>query len=131
MLNSVYPKPYALDGVPCGSASASAPLRTYRWRQRSTTHQEGDLALYEAKAAGRGTYRQFERSMQTEVENRLKLEHDLRQALPLNQLRVYYQPLVDSESHEVMGFEALLRWQHPVRGFVSPADFVRSRRKWA
>ncbi len=86
--------------------------------------KRADLALYEAKAAGRGTYRQFERSMQTEAENRLKLEHDLRQALPLNQFRLYYQPLIHSQTQEVTGFEALIRWQHPVRGFVSPADFV-------
>jgi diguanylate cyclase (GGDEF)-like protein len=86
--------------------------------------KKADLALYEAKAAGRGTYRQFERTMQTEAENRMKLEHDLRQALPLNQLRLYYQPLIHSQTQEVMGFEALIRWQHPVRGFVSPAEFV-------
>ena len=62
--------------------------------------------------------------MQTEAENRLKLEHDLRQALPLNQFRLYYQPLIHSQTQEVVGFEALIRWQHPVRGFVSPAEFV-------
>ncbi|HET8611132.1 MAG TPA: EAL domain-containing protein, partial [Sphingomonas sp.] len=86
--------------------------------------KKADLALYEAKSAGRGTYRPFERSMQTEAENRLKLELDLRQALSLDQFRLYYQPLVDAQSQEVTGFEALLRWQHPVRGFVSPAEFV-------
>ena len=86
--------------------------------------KKADLALYEAKAAGRGIYRAFERSMQTEAENRLKLEHDLRQALLLNQFKLYYQPLIDSRTQEVKGFEALIRWQHPVRGFVSPADFV-------
>ena len=86
--------------------------------------KKADLALYEAKAQGRGTYRHFEQSMQTEADDRLKLEHDLRQALPLNQLRLYYQPLIHSQTQEVVGFEALLRWQHPVRGFVSPATFV-------
>ncbi|MDB5737560.1 MAG: putative signaling protein [Sphingomonas bacterium] len=86
--------------------------------------KKADLALYEAKAAGRGTYRQFERSMQTEAENRLRLEHDLRQALSLDQFRLYYQPLINSHTQAVTGFEALIRWQHPVRGFVSPAEFV-------
>ena len=86
--------------------------------------KKADLALYEAKAAGRGAYRHFQTSMLTEAENRLKLEHDLRQALALGQFRLYYQPLVNSQNQEVVGFEALIRWQHPVRGFVSPADFV-------
>ncbi len=83
-----------------------------------------DLALYEAKAQGRGKWRHFDPKMQKEAEERALLEHDLRQALALNQFRLMYQPVVCAASQEVVGFEALLRWQHPVRGFVSPAVFV-------
>lgn len=86
--------------------------------------RRADLALYEAKAQGRGTTRFFDPKMQREAEERVRLEHDLRQALALNQFKLLYQPLVDANSQEVVGFEALLRWNHPVRGPVSPALFV-------
>jgi diguanylate cyclase (GGDEF)-like protein len=118
-------EPYVLDGVSVrigvsiGSAFGPVDGDTV-----DDLVKKADLALYEAKAAGRGTYRQFERSMQTEAENRLRLEHDLRLALQLNQFRLFYQPLIDAQTQEVKGFEALIRWQHPVRGFVSPAEFV-------
>ncbi|HEY0270292.1 MAG TPA: EAL domain-containing protein, partial [Sphingomonas sp.] len=118
-------EPYLLDGVSVRiGLSAGAAFGPIDGDTVDELIRKADLALYEGKAAGRGTYRQFERSMQTEAENRLKLEHDLRQALALGQFRIYYQPLVHSQSQQVIGFEALLRWQHPVRGFVSPADFV-------
>jgi diguanylate cyclase (GGDEF)-like protein len=118
-------EPYLLDGVSVRiGMSIGGAFGPVDGDTVDELVKKADLALYEAKAAGRGTYRQFERSMETEAENRLKLEHDLRQALHLNQFHLYYQPLIDSRTQEVKGFEALIRWQHPVRGFVSPADFV-------
>jgi diguanylate cyclase (GGDEF)-like protein len=118
-------EPYVLDGVSVRiGVSIGGAFGPVDGDTVDDLVKKSDLALYEAKAAGRGTYRQFERSMQTEAENRLRLEHDLRLALQLNQFRLFYQPLIDAQTQEVKGFEALIRWQHPVRGFVSPAEFV-------
>jgi diguanylate cyclase (GGDEF)-like protein len=86
--------------------------------------KSADLAMYAAKAAGRRTYRFFEPSMEAEANLRRELEHDLRTALAEGGFELHYQPLVDLRSDEVTGCEALLRWRHPVRGMVSPADFI-------
>ncbi len=83
-----------------------------------------DLALYRAKAEGRRTWRFFESSMAAELQARLAMEADLREALPLNQLEVVYQPIFGLQANRLAGFEALLRWRHPVRGRVSPAEFI-------
>jgi diguanylate cyclase (GGDEF)-like protein/PAS domain S-box-containing protein len=86
--------------------------------------QKADLALYEAKGQGRGTCCYFSADMQNEAEDRLRLEQDLRQAITLKQFRLDYQPLVNAADQSLMGFEALIRWHHPTRGMVSPADFI-------
>ena len=86
--------------------------------------KSADLAMYAAKAAGRRTYRFFEPSMEAEANLRRELEHDLRSALAEGGFELHYQPLVDLRSDNVTGCEALLRWRHPVRGMVSPADFI-------
>ena len=83
-----------------------------------------DLALYKAKAEGRGTHRFFEAEMDTRMHARQKLEQDLRTAVSENGFTLHYQPLVNLETNEVSGFEALIRWNHEERGMVSPADFI-------
>jgi diguanylate cyclase (GGDEF)-like protein/PAS domain S-box-containing protein len=83
-----------------------------------------DTALYRAKAAGRGTYRFFEAEMDVRLQERRRLERDLRQALASHELDVHFQPLVGCDSEQVIGFEALVRWNHAERGFVSPAEFI-------
>jgi len=85
--------------------------------------KRADLAMYEAKAMGRNTLRFFDPQMQAVVTARASLEKDLREALQRNQLRLFYQPQVDAAG-AVIGAEALVRWQHPQRGFVSPAEFI-------
>ncbi|MDB5598144.1 MAG: hypothetical protein JWN71_188 [Xanthobacteraceae bacterium] len=89
-----------------------------------TLLKSADLALYRAKGEGGGTYRFFAAEMDALIQARRNLELDLRAALERDQFELFYQPLVDTESGEVSGFEALLRWRHPVRGMVSPADFI-------
>jgi diguanylate cyclase (GGDEF)-like protein len=86
--------------------------------------KNADLAMYAAKAAGRRTYRFFDPGMELEANHRRELEADLRTALAEGGFELHYQPQVDLCSDRVTGCEALLRWRHPVRGMVSPADFV-------
>jgi diguanylate cyclase (GGDEF)-like protein/PAS domain S-box-containing protein len=86
--------------------------------------KNADLALYAAKAQGRGVCRFFEADMDASVQARRKLEADLRAAVRNGDLDLYYQPLVKLDTGVTCGFEALLRWNHPERGFVSPAEFV-------
>jgi diguanylate cyclase (GGDEF)-like protein len=86
--------------------------------------KNADLALYRAKSEGRETYRFFEAEMDRRAQARRALESDLRTALLTGGLELHYQPFVDLERDEVSGFEALLRWNHPQRGAVSPAEFV-------
>lgn len=86
--------------------------------------RNADLALYAAKAAGRGQHRFYEPSMHSNAANRQMLENDLRGALERDELTVVYQPIVRAAGEEVAGFEALVRWQHPKRGLVSPTEFI-------
>jgi diguanylate cyclase (GGDEF)-like protein len=86
--------------------------------------KNADMALYRAKSDGRRTWRFFEGNMEVELQERLSMEADLREALPLNQLEVMYQPIFGLAANRLSGFEALLRWRHPTRGMVSPADFI-------
>ncbi|MGL9616460.1 EAL domain-containing protein [Bradyrhizobium sp. U531] len=86
--------------------------------------KNADLALYRAKADGRGTYRFFETGMDARAQARRLLEMDLRAALQRSEFEAYYQPIRDVVSGRVVAFEALLRWNHPQRGLISPIDFI-------
>jgi diguanylate cyclase (GGDEF)-like protein/PAS domain S-box-containing protein len=95
-----------------GRASADALVRN------------ADLALYAAKAAGRGKHSFYEASMHSEAAERQILENDLRQAIDRGELEVHYQPIVRTAGEEISGFESLVRWKHPSRGPISPAKFI-------
>jgi diguanylate cyclase (GGDEF)-like protein len=86
--------------------------------------KNADLAMYAAKAAGRRTSRFFEPAMEAEVRARRILETDLRQAITDGGFEVYYQPCLSLQDDSITGCEALLRWRHPQRGMISPADFI-------
>ncbi len=86
--------------------------------------RDSDLAMYRAKHSGRGCYVMFDPDMHLKAVQRLQIESDLRKALEHSQFVLYYQPVVDLKSQTVRGFEALIRWQHPQKGCVSPADFI-------
>ena len=83
-----------------------------------------DLALYRAKAEGRGMYRFFQAEMDARAQARRSLEMDLRQAIKRQQFELHYQPQIDLDTNEVVGFEALLRWHHPEKGMISPVEFI-------
>ena len=90
-----------------------------------TLLNQADMALYSAKTGGRGMYRCFDEHLTQAVTDRRLLERDLRRALDDDALEVHFQPKFDSASLRVIGFEALARWRHPVRGYVSPDVFIR------
>jgi diguanylate cyclase (GGDEF)-like protein len=89
-----------------------------------TLLRNADLALYRAKEARRGTYAFFEESLNERAQERRQLESDLRLALERGEFELYYQPLFDLEQNRICSFEALIRWNHPARGLVSPIDFI-------
>lgn len=90
----------------------------------STLLRNADLALYKAKTDGRGVWRAYEPQMSLQIVLRREVERDLRQALARDQLVIHYQPLMELERGVEVGFEALLRWKHPQKGMISPADFI-------
>ena len=89
-----------------------------------TLLKNADLAMYVAKENGRNRFRYFTPSLQDAAQKRMRLSNDLRGALAANQFRVYFQPIVDLTTGRIRKAEALLRWQHPERGLVSPMDFI-------
>ncbi|WP_336977861.1 putative bifunctional diguanylate cyclase/phosphodiesterase [Altererythrobacter fulvus] len=93
-------------------------------RDSETLQRYADLALYAAKSGARGTVRQFEPAMDIAAQERTRLENDFRDAVLKGELEVYYQPLIDLDTEEVDGYEALLRWNHAERGAVSPEIFI-------
>lgn len=86
--------------------------------------QDADTAMYQAKLRGKGSYQIFDRQMHLAMFNRLMLENDLQRALEQQEFVLYYQPIVHLQTQKLAGFEALLRWQHPERGMVSPGEFI-------
>lgn len=86
--------------------------------------RNADIAMYRARAQGKGAYEVFDTAMHSEAVDRLRMESDLRRAIERQEFRVHYQPIVSLSTGRINGFEALLRWQHPQRGLVSPTEFI-------
>ena len=86
--------------------------------------RNADVAMYMAKRDSKGSYRVFEPAMHERVVERLELRSDLQQAIELEQLELHYQPVVRLDGHDIIGVEALLRWHHPTRGNITPAQFI-------
>ena len=124
-LVDVLSRPYDLDGhsVVIGT-SVGVALAPHDGTHPDTLLKNADTALYRAKQEGRGTHRFFEREMDTRLQARRAFELDLRSALVAGEFELFYQPLMDLTSTRICGFEALMRWRHPTRGLVSPAEFI-------
>ena len=86
--------------------------------------RDADSAMYQAKARGPGRFEMFNRAMRIRTVERLSVENDLRRALERDELRVAYQPIVSLHDLSIASVEALLRWEHPVRGLLGPAEFI-------
>lgn len=119
-------EPFTLFGSDVWSgASIGLALAPKDGVDRLELMRKADIALYEAKSGGRGTYRQFERAMDESVRTRQTIAADLRTALHTHQgLEVWYQPLMDIGGQQMVGIEALLRWHNPTRGLIAPAEFI-------
>lgn len=86
--------------------------------------RDADTAMYRAKQQGKGCYVVFDSTMRTDALRRLQLQTDLRWALERNEFQLRYQPIIELDTGEIAGFEALLRWEHPQEGFISPTEFI-------
>ena len=86
--------------------------------------RDADIAMYRSKGKGLGRYEIFDPSMLDRVMTRLELETDLRKALENQEFVVHYQPILEMENNKIIGFEALVRWQHPTKGLIPPAEFI-------
>ncbi len=106
------------------SASIGVTLAPFDSAEEETLLKHADLAMYEAKGKGKNTSHFYTADLDLAAKERMVIENELRVAIKDNQLRLYFQPQVDIEHHKVVGFEALVRWQHPQKGMISPARFV-------
>jgi diguanylate cyclase (GGDEF)-like protein/PAS domain S-box-containing protein len=117
--------PYALDGQEMViGASIGIALSPGDGVTPEELMRNADMALYRAKADGGGVHRFFEREMDLQAQKRRDLELDLRRAFVNGEFELHYQPLVSIASDRISGFESLLRWRHPEKGMISPAEFI-------
>jgi predicted signal transduction protein with EAL and GGDEF domain len=118
---------YVLDGVKLTSGtSIGVAFAQADYDTRERMLNRADVALYAAKAAGRGQYRMFEQGMDAMLLERQQLEYDVMHALEQNELFLMFQPLLDTVTLKIVGFEALLRWTHPVRGEVPVSTLIQT-----
>lgn len=117
--------PFKLSGYDVfTSTSIGIALSTIGYHNTEEILRDADTAMYRAKEQGKGRFEVFDKVMHARAISRLQLESDLRHALERKEFEVYYQPIMNLEDETISGFEALIRWQHPTRGLVSPMEFI-------
>jgi diguanylate cyclase (GGDEF)-like protein len=118
-------QPFVLDkNSAFATASIGIALSSSGYDRPEDILRDADIAMYRAKENGKARYELFDSGMHARAVSRLQLESDLRQAIEQKEFCVYYQPIVCLQTGSLAGFEALVRWNHPRRGVVSPADFI-------
>ena len=118
-------QPFVLDkNSAFATASIGIALSSSGYDRPDDILRDADIAMYRAKENGKARYELFDHGMHARAVSRLQLESDLRQAIEHKEFCVYYQPIVSLQTGRLAGFEALVRWNHPRRGLVSPADFI-------
>ncbi|MCH9651727.1 MAG: EAL domain-containing protein [Deltaproteobacteria bacterium] len=116
--------PFDLEGIEVFTAtSIGISISSSDYQHPEEPIRDADTAMYRAKAKGRACHAVFDTEMHAQAMNRLQLETDLRRAMARREFRVFYQPIVDLKSGAISGFEALLRWHHPIRGLLLPGQF--------
>lgn len=124
-LMKVLTPPFVLSGKEVfTSASIGIALSNSAYENPDDMLRDADTAMYRAKSLGKARYEVFDADMRASLVARLQVETDLRHALERQEFRNYYQPIVALESGRIVGFEALLRWQHPTRGLMGPDEFI-------
>ncbi|MBD2500247.1 sensor domain-containing protein [Anabaena azotica] len=124
-IHQVLKLPFSLSGYEVfTTASIGIALGTNKYVQAADVLRDADTALYSAKEQGKAWHIVFNPAMYDRAVALLKLETDLRWAIARQELQVFYQPIVSVATSKITGFEALIRWQHPEKGFISPAEFI-------
>src|SRR5690348_10001059 len=124
LMKSLAP-PFILGGKEVfTSVSIGIALSNSAYDQAEDMLRDADTAMYRAKSLGKARFEVFDADMRASVMARLQLETDLRGALEREEFRNFYQPIVSLDSGRIVGFEALLRWQHPIRGLLGPEEFI-------
>jgi predicted signal transduction protein with EAL and GGDEF domain len=117
--------PYTIEGqIVFVGASVGIAMAPFDGTDPDTLMKNADMALYRAKSEGRGRFAFFEPDMEQNVADRQRIERELHDAMATGGLDLYYQPILKVASRRIVGFEALMRWHHPTRGLVPPADFI-------
>ncbi|MBE9041862.1 EAL domain-containing protein [Oscillatoriales cyanobacterium LEGE 11467] len=117
--------PFEIDGYEIFTGfSIGIVMGNPDYHEAASVMRDADIAMYRAKAASKNSSQFFDAAMHTQVLNRVALETDLRKALEREEFVVYYQPIFDLQENQPIGFEALVRWQHPTRGFIPPDEFI-------
>lgn len=106
------------------SASIGIALSSTGYDNSSQILRDADIAMYRAKERGKAAYEVFDQAMYLEIVKAIEIERDLRLALERNELILYYQPIVSLKTTKLIALEALIRWQHPTKGFISPCEFI-------